>query len=363
MLTPLFLLSFIFYHVLSTVNLDELRYVPAETPCRQCSRSSRSHPDNPYQGLGLKKSPRFLFGDVPCCESTVKSLQNAPNCGVADPDITNRIVGGQDASENQLPWQCAIMRNDNTYTGCAATLVSCDPAILITVANCFKGPIALEYDPRAPLQVSCGGHRMENGGVPAPLDSNERKRFITSLDHIKIHPNYDEDTFENDIAVFKVDSFPCKEKEIWPACLPFNEKFKDLSNWETTVVSGWGLDGPFPRPSPGNLKWAKVEPISVTECNQLINPLAGMDQNPVKDSMVCAKPAEDSTGIDPQAGEVCNGDDGGPMVTKAQGDAGFSLVGVINQVSCGFANLPSAYTEVSQFVDWISEEALKLSSL
>ena len=57
-----------------------------------------------------------------------------PACG----QTTVRIVGGQDATENQLPWQCAIKFSDDTFYGCGATIISCDPVIIISAAHCFQ---------------------------------------------------------------------------------------------------------------------------------------------------------------------------------------------------------------------------------
>merc|ERR1711936_276288 len=188
MLANLCLFSFIFYHVESS-NLGGIKYVPPPD-CRPCGRSLRSDTDSEYEKFSRNNSARFLFS-LPCCESNQKMLQNQANCGVADPDINNRVVGGQAASENQLPWQCGIMHPDNTFTGCAATLINCDPAILVTAAHCFGSEAntpALQYDPSAPLQVSCGAHRMAESSspplLPAPLDTNEQKRFIAKESHI-----------------------------------------------------------------------------------------------------------------------------------------------------------------------------------
>ena len=50
-----------------------------------------------------------------------------------------RIVGGVEASENQLPWQCMIQNNDGSFYGCGATIISCDPLIIISAAHCFQG--------------------------------------------------------------------------------------------------------------------------------------------------------------------------------------------------------------------------------
>ena len=57
-----------------------------------------------------------------------------PACG----QTTGRIVGGDEATENQLPWQCAIKNIDDTFYGCGATIISCDPVIIISAAHCFQ---------------------------------------------------------------------------------------------------------------------------------------------------------------------------------------------------------------------------------
>ena len=59
-------------------------------------------------------------------------------------------------------------------------------------------------------------------GFPAPIDTNKRRETILTASHIKIHPEFrgNATNMEHDIALIKVDAFPCKDKEIWPVCLP-----------------------------------------------------------------------------------------------------------------------------------------------
>ena len=57
-------------------------------------------------------------------------------CGKA---TVSKIVGGQLATENQLPWQCMVQNNDGSFYGCGAVIISCDPVILISAAHCFDG--------------------------------------------------------------------------------------------------------------------------------------------------------------------------------------------------------------------------------
>ena len=57
-----------------------------------------------------------------------------PGCG----QVNSRIVGGQNAQENQFPWQCGILNSDNSFFGCGATIISCDPVIIVSAAHCFQ---------------------------------------------------------------------------------------------------------------------------------------------------------------------------------------------------------------------------------
>ena len=57
---------------------------------------------------------------------------------------------------------------------------------------------------------------------PAPLDTNEERLDITEIIN---HPDYNDITFDNDIAVIKVSgTFTCGQNtKINPACLPNTE--------------------------------------------------------------------------------------------------------------------------------------------
>ena len=147
MLLTLLILSLCSYLV-SSLNLADLQYVPPVTNCRQCDgRSLNLDPDSQNVGLGEKKSPKFLFSGAPCCEVSL-GLLKVEGCGVGEPTIT-RIAGGEATTESsQIPWTCELMKlepRSSTYNdgyesiGCGATLISCDPGILITSANCFSG--------------------------------------------------------------------------------------------------------------------------------------------------------------------------------------------------------------------------------
>ena len=66
-------------------------------------------------------------------------------------------------------------------------------------------------------KLSLGSFRMSDK-TASPFDTYEQRLLITEI--VK-HPDFDEKTFNNDIAVIKVNSpLTCVKKIIWPVCLP-----------------------------------------------------------------------------------------------------------------------------------------------
>ena len=53
--------------------------------------------------------------------------------------LNTRIVGGEAATENQFPWTCGILTSDNKFYGCGATIINCNPVVIVSAAHCFQG--------------------------------------------------------------------------------------------------------------------------------------------------------------------------------------------------------------------------------
>jgi len=342
------------------------KYVP-ESPgvnlrqCVPCKRSGEARARGSiwselyegYEGLSEDPSPRFGFpvGPVittaaPCCEAAttttaaptqppITRLQNATDCGEKG---SNRIVGGEEAGENEFPWMCAIMNSDNSFYTCGATLLSCNPTIIVSAAHCFEGAAGQPGGKK----VSCGAHRMNANG-PSTLDSNEQRLPITQIIN---HPDYSSlnvgGDSSNDIAVIKVEgNFACAGGKIWPACLPDKSKLT-YEGWQRTTVTGWGTlteGGALPE----KLQKVKVAPINDNVCD------AALGAGRIKDVMICAGPKAGGR-------DSCQGDSGGPLVTRDE-RPGFSLIGVVSfGDGCARENSYGVYTEVSHYLDWIAQQ-------
>jgi len=297
-----------------------------QTACVPCKR-----------GIGLSEGPssKFLWGttaaptttttSAPCCADTGAKLQNATACGAA----TTRIVGGVDATENQLPWQCTFYKTDGTWYGCGGTIINCNPTIIVSAAHCFQG--------QTPARVTCGDWKLD------ATDTDEQSLVVSSVVN---HPSYNAATFENDIAVVKVTgTMTCAQGKIWPACLPNTAKYT-YEGWADTVVSGWGTISSGGAIS-NTLKYVKVPPVSDATCNAAASYAGSI----VSDQMICA-------GLAAGGKDACQGDSGGPLVTKATGvDTGYSLIGVVSFGNgCAAANFYGVYAEFSNYMEWVATQ-------
>jgi len=310
--------------------------------------------------------------------SITERLKNATECGrkggtgpyLHKEDQDPKIVGGVPAVENEFPWQVAVMTTNNTWRGCGAILLSCDPIIVISAAHCFPKN---NSDP-SEILLAFGAHTL-GVNVTAPLDVNEVR---LPVEEVIIHPSYNILTlhigisvrsnlnlnvWENDIAILKVKNgskLECKKKSIWPACLP-NKDF-EYGGWERSVVSGWGrvVDGGAPALT---LRKARIPIVTDQQCIKNINQIYPEAENitqvfpnffDIAESKICAGDIENGIGI-------CEGDSGGPLATQDLAGQGWSAVGVVSyrpifedeSEGCG-GSLYGVFTEIAKYLDWIA---------
>ncbi|KAJ6656062.1 hypothetical protein lerEdw1_004468 [Lerista edwardsae] len=190
------------------------------------------------------------------------------NCGKRLVAKKSRIVGGEDAEVGEWPWQVSLHAKDQDNRHlCGASLIS--ETWLVSAAHCFQQQNFIRYyDPKLWTafmglhdQRDLGNSRVQRRGV---------KRIVT-------HPNFNDYTYDYDIAVVELDSRVTYTKEIQPICLP--EATHEFPAGKDIWVTGWGATQELGLGA-NTLQKAQIRVINQTMCNSLLG-------NQVTPRMMC----------------------------------------------------------------------------
>jgi len=289
--------------------------------------------------------PEFDESDD-CCEGerfedTGSEIVETCMCGMKGPTIEEipptprrghlrpNIIGGQNTTENEFPWQVEI-RINNEFSG-GGTLIT--PSHVLTAAHVV---VSLSYG-------------LENArDVKALLGSNAKDRNIEFAVHdISPHHSYTREcrlcSLHYDFAILELETPVPFDETMLPACLP-GPTTPNLVD-EKVIVTGWGrviadrpsfqptlLKTPYPMDS--------IRIISNTDCQEEY----GTDLT-VDDSMIC-------TGANGEV-DACRGDSGGPMVVKDSDTQNWTLVGVVSFGRGCSRDVPGVFGQVATVMDWI----------
>ncbi|KAL4629476.1 coagulation factor XI-like [Arapaima gigas] len=241
------------------------------------------------------------------------------HCGLSQRH-KEKVVGGSEAEAGAWPWQVSLQLKNIKEDGmhlCGASIIH--PRWVVTAAHCLKGSTPSNY-----IIVT---------GI---IKLSEAKESY-AVEKIVQHQGYNEFTFENDIALFKLKTPIAYTDTQRPVCLANTQEEEKF--WpKNCFVTGWG------KTTSGNvlpdaLQQAEVPLIKPEACASFL------PGSRVYSTMLCA--GYKAGGID-----TCQGDSGGPLVCQAHGK--WYLTGITSWGDgCGVAEKPGVYTRVASFVDWI----------
>uniref|UniRef100_A0A673K9G3 Trypsin I-P1-like n=1 Tax=Sinocyclocheilus rhinocerous TaxID=307959 RepID=A0A673K9G3_9TELE len=240
-------------------------------------------------------------------------------CGRAP--LNNKIAGGEDAKAGAWPWQVSI-HVINKGHNCGGSLITKD--WVLSAAHCFQSV-------GVPETLMYFGRLSQSGSNP--FETNRTARQIIN------HPNYDRLSKDNDIALIELSSSVTFSDYIKPVCLAVVGSV--FGGGTESWVTGWGSLLPNGTQLPDILQEVMIPIVINSAC---ANAYGGMYT--ITSNMICA-------GLLNQGGkDSCEGDSGGPMVSK-NGSLWIQSGVVSFGKGCSDPKYPGVYSRVSQYQDWI----------
>jgi secreted trypsin-like serine protease len=246
--------------------------------------------------------------------------------------VTPKVINGDDAPQGGYSWMVALLRADKSDSTeahfCGGTLIGSQH--ILTAAHCLLNDFdAVISDPRE-IEVSIGLREL-------PYDRGVRHK----VRGFKIHPSFNRQTIENDIAIIKL-AMPVSNQPLAVARQNYSELYAPGTE---AKILGWGMTDPQLPILPTILQEALVPIQSDRTCIDEI----GRWYKP--SSMLCAgvkaSNASSDDGID-----SCKGDSGGPLIVS-DGAGGNKLVGITSWgLGCASPKVRGVYAEVAPHEDF-----------
>ncbi|XP_001651953.2 anionic trypsin-1 [Aedes aegypti] len=243
----------------------------------------------------------------------------------ASEDASSRLTGGTVTVPGQFPAAVSIDSPFNLH--CGGTILNRQH--VLTAAWCVMHPTSASLINPFWLRVIAGDVNLVSASI---------RREVRNVTHLFVHPNYNVQTSNNDLAVIRVNTmFPEFHNTIEPAVI----NTKILAENTQCQYAGWGANTMDVNAVLNPAQQMVVAPILPRgQCNA-----ANVHANRVLSTMFCAG------SITAVANTVCQGNIGGALYCNGQ------LTGVLTfGLTCGTANNPGVYIDVRQYRAWIDSQ-------
>ncbi|KAJ1125863.1 hypothetical protein NDU88_004278 [Pleurodeles waltl] len=203
-------------------------------------------------------------------------------CG--DPDISDRIIGGQNAQAGEWPWQVSVRKSG--YHICGGSVIS--NQWILSAAHCFVKPINITL-----YTVRMGAYA---------LSITTSSEATSALKKIIVNSNYSgAPGSTGDIALLELKTPVAYSDIIFPVCLP--SASLQIPDGMMCWVTGWGTisKNQDTLPYPWYLQEVSVPIVPTETCKA--------SYTRILNDMICAGYTEGGK-------DACQGDSGGPLVCK-----------------------------------------------
>lgn len=232
-----------------------------------------------------------------------------------------KIIGGHPANSSAWPWMAGLVfKHSSNINGvfCGASLIATD--WVLTAAHCVF------YEDSSTFDVIINQAQLESSG-------GER----LTVDHIVIHPLYNDFTLKNDLALIKL----ATPSENSPVKILSSFTVQDHAG-KPAIALGWGTTSATTEQYPSELHKVNLPIISTSLCTKVMGDIT--------DNMLCAG---DGLGTK----DTCFGDSGGPLIIYDKESNSWRQAGITSWgFGCAEPGFYGVYTRVKNFARFISDQ-------
>ncbi|KAJ1946799.1 hypothetical protein FBU59_001955 [Linderina macrospora] len=242
-------------------------------------------------------------------------------------------MGGSTASKGEYPF-IVYLHNGAEKTFCGGSIIG--QQWILTAAHCIKTATAKD------LNVYVGQYNYN-------LDASK----ATKVTKVVVHPQYNDNSMVNDIAVLQLSS-----NITWSSSAqPINIDTASIGDGIQVTALGWGFTSPTGKSASKDLKEGKMTTLSVAQCGKKDTQFNGNNGK-----RICVS---GDTGTD-----TCPGDSGGPLIRQVNGKnvllgiTSFGTAGPGNAitVNCGGSGMVSLFTHAYAFLSFIQTNTKSIDS-
>ncbi|XP_044738346.1 transmembrane protease serine 9 [Chrysoperla carnea] len=267
--------------------------------------------------IGIPRKPTNYSG----IDSSEESTTTRPG---VDVDVEERILHGTIAKPKSYPYMVSLQEKDEDGSAkfCGGVIIR--PRWILTAAHCYEDIEGPENFPN--------DYRVKAGVIKAYANT-PTAQFIR-VKKIILHPRYDTNTAENDIALLFLDRSLKYNHYVRPIALPpknYNAK------GDGTII-GWGAIDHAEEISSKVLRFAPLKVSERRHCRKYFETIT-------KNQLCLGYKAKEN---------ACAGDSGGPYVQKINGKPAVVGVTSFGTVGC-HENDPIVYTNVASYLKFIKD--------
>ena len=228
---------------------------------------------------------------------------------------TPKIVGGRASDTGAWSWMVALSYNtlpQNNDSFCGATLIAKD--WVLTAAHCVID------------------QTINSISVVTPNQTNNES---LSIKQIVVHPSYNAETFEHDLALIELTN----SSQIFPIKLLSPHTTQDQAK-KIAVALGWGTISTTKAIYPKDLQQISLSIIDSSTCSQFMGNIT--------ENMLCA-------GDETYQKDTCQGDSGGPLIVFDSESNSWRQAGITSWgFGCTQINSYGVYTRIKNYANFIS---------